>query len=246
MNAAVDAALAPVASTDFAETRYAVVRGALAPGAAKLAADHALALARDPRAFRPEQRFVARGRYADAVGEQLLVALQPKVEAASGRPLLPCYSFLRIYEAGASLYKHLDRPSCEVSVTLTLGYDAPGLWPIHVARGGVERAIELDVGDMLVYKGAQVVHWRDPLVGRRWVQLFLHYVDAEGPYTDFKFDGRDALGAFDPTRDQRRNLPPPSPQPTDPCPCLSDRAWRDCHGRAGAAPLTDEAGDRAP
>lgn len=213
-----------------------MVRGALAPAAARLAAEYALTLARDPRAFRPEQRFVARGRYADAVGESLLGSLQPAVEQASGRPLLPCYSFLRIYEAGASLYKHLDRPSCEISVTLTLGYDAPALWPIFVARGGVQRAIELDAGDMLVYKGAQVVHWRDQLVGKRWVQVFLHYVDAEGPYTEFKFDGRDAIGPFDPTRDKRRNLPPPLPQPSDPCPCLSDRPWGECHGRAGANP----------
>ena len=235
-----------VAELAFAENRYAVVRGALAPSAAALAADYALTLARDPRAFRPEQRFVARGRYADAVGESLLASLQPAVEAASGRPLLPCYSFLRIYEAGASLYKHLDRPSCEISVTLTLGYDAPAIWPIHVARGGVQRAIELDVGDMLVYKGAQVVHWRDQLVGKRWVQVFLHYVDAEGPYTAFKLDGRDALGPFDPTRDKRRNLPPPLPQASDPCPCLSDRPWGECHGRAGAPvmPAAADAGER--
>jgi PKHD-type hydroxylase len=52
-------------------------------------------------------------------------------------------------------------------------------------------------GDMVVYKGCDITHWRTPFKGDEsdWcVQLFIHYTDAEGPYKHLKYDGRDKLG----------------------------------------------------
>jgi len=40
-----------------------------------------------------------------------------------GEKLLPTYAYARVYKNGAELTKHMDRPACEISVTLHLGGD---------------------------------------------------------------------------------------------------------------------------
>ena len=51
----------------------------------------------------------------------------------------------------------------------------------------------LSPGDGLLYRGIDVFHWREPFQGNRLVQVFLHYVDRNGPHADQKFDGRITL-----------------------------------------------------
>lgn len=133
-------------------------------------------------------------RYADTLGESLLLHLQPVMEKVSGRELYPTNSVLRIYQNGGVLKKHTDRPTCEYSATLAIGYDAKYLYPIWIEGkdGAVE--IKLDKGDMLVYMGCAIPHWRETFQGRNWIQLFLHYVDANGEYAQYKNDGRIMIG----------------------------------------------------
>ena len=53
----------------------------------------------------------------------------------------------------------------------------------------------LNPGDAVVYKGCEVTHWRRKLPkGHINVQFMLHYVDKNGPYAEYKFDKREALG----------------------------------------------------
>jgi hypothetical protein len=52
----------------------------------------------------------------------------------------------------------------------------------------------LQPGDMVVYKGSEVEHWREPYTGKEQIQLFFHYVDANGPHAECKFDYRPMLG----------------------------------------------------
>jgi hypothetical protein len=63
--------------------------------------------------------------------------------------------------------------------------------------------IELNPGDLVIYQGCDVPHWRTPLTypDNIWqVQGFFHYVDANGPYVDWKFDQRPMVGHL---KDQR-------------------------------------------
>ena len=49
--------------------------------------------------------------------------------------------------------------------------------------------INITPGQGLIYKGQELPHRRKPLVeGGPIVQLHLHYVDAEGPHSEWKFD----------------------------------------------------------
>jgi len=147
--------------------------------------------------------------YADHVMETLLVKMLPVMKQHTGLDLIPTYSYARLYKNGDELKKHKDRPSCEISTTLNLGGDP---WPIFIDGTGADTVIDeyrnihkpnapvgtevlLDVGDMLVYSGCELEHWRKPFDGRTCGQVFLHYNHKNGPFAEEnKFDKRPLLG----------------------------------------------------
>jgi SEC-C motif len=225
----------------FSRSGYTVQPRAISPESAHLIAAYALLQQKWPNYYQPEGMYrAAFGRYADAFSEALLLELLPVMEQATGLKLLPCYSYLRIYGNGAILPKHMDRPSCEISSSLTLGFKAPAPWPLCVQADGVDKSLVLMPGDMIVYRGSELPHWREIFNGEYWVQTFLHYVSANGRFTDYKFDGRERIGPFD-KLSMRRVLPrPANPQqhyepataaPNAPCSCGSGLRFRDCHGQ---------------
>lgn len=235
------AAAQPSHAEQFRRSGYTVLPAVISAESAALATRYALLQQGWPGYYEREDMFrAALGRYADAYSETLLLELQPAMEWGTGLKLLPCYSFLRIYGPDAVLPRHVDRPSCEISASLALGYKAEKLWPLCVQADGVDKPLALAPGDMLIYRGADVPHWREPFTGEWWVQTFLHYVDANGQYTDFKFDGRERIGPFDKLTMQRKFQRPASvgrneqmaqPPADGPCPCGSGLRFRDCHGR---------------
>jgi len=143
--------------------------------------------------------------YADPVMETLLM----KVLQETGLHLIPTYSYARLYKKGDELKRHKDRPSCEISTTINLGGDP---WPIFIDGTGSNNIIDkekntinpdapmgskilLEVGDMLVYSGCDLEHWRKPFDGDTCGQVFLHYNHVNGPFAEKnKFDGRPMLG----------------------------------------------------
>lgn len=131
--------------------------------------------------------------YGDPIMEGLLSKLLPMVEKASGLSLFPTYSYFRVYKTGDVLGRHTDRPSCEVSLSVCLGYEGPGPWPIWIEgpRGVV--SVSLETGDGLLYRGIECPHWRAPFEGSRLAQTFLHYVDQQGAYSQWRFDKRSSL-----------------------------------------------------
>jgi hypothetical protein len=147
--------------------------------------------------------------YADMVMETLLVKMLPVMASETGLDLVPTYSYARIYKHGDILKRHKDRPSCEISTTLNLGGDP---WPIYIDGTGADNVIDeqrniikpnapegtkvlLEVGDMLVYSGCELEHWREPFEGNICGQVFLHYNHRNGLFADKnKFDKRPLLG----------------------------------------------------
>jgi hypothetical protein len=130
--------------------------------------------------------------YGDPRMELLLTRLTPIVEAEAGVAVYPTYSYFRVYKKGDKLKKHKDRPSCEISLSLSLGYDPDEPWPLWVDRGSGETALRITRGDAVLYKGTEVAHWREEFQGNYAAQVFLHYVDQQGPYCEWKFDKREA------------------------------------------------------
>ena len=121
--------------------------------------------------------------YADIAMETLLEKVKPTIEKSIGLNLVSTYSYARIYKRGDTLIKHKDRPSCEVSSTMFLGGDE---WDIYVEG----KPFKLKVGDILIYKGCELEHWRNKFKGNHCCQVFFHYDRSNKN----KYDGRESLG----------------------------------------------------
>ena len=126
--------------------------------------------------------------YGDPAFDTLLMKVLPIMKRETGLEVVPTYSYARLYKHGDELKKHKDRPSCEISTTINLGGES---WSIFLE--GTE--ILLNIGDMLIYEGCKLEHWREPFEGENCGQVFLHYNNVNGPNNDINiFDGRDKLG----------------------------------------------------
>ena len=126
--------------------------------------------------------------YGDPAFDTLLMKMLPVMKRETGLEVVPTYSYARIYKKGDILKRHKDRPSCEISTTLNLGGDP---WPIFLENNKVV----LEIGDMLIYEGCKLEHWREPFEGDNCGQVFLHYNNANGQFKNMNvFDGREKLG----------------------------------------------------
>jgi len=146
--------------------------------------------------------------YADLAMETLLMRTQPIMEKKTGLKLNPTYSYARIYKTGDVLHRHKDRFSCEISTTLNLGGDP---WPIYlepkknvgipdgkkitVSSNNKGVRVNLKPGDMLVYKGMELEHWREEFQGNDCAQVFLHYNNVKSKNAEKNiYDTRPHLG----------------------------------------------------
>ena len=115
-------------------------------------------------------------QYSNMAMETLLLKCQPGMEKATGLKLYPAYTYARIYKKGDELKRHKDRFSCEISTTMNLAGDD---WPIYLEPSGEtgKKGVKVDLkqGDMLVYSGCELEHWREKFKGKECIQVFLHY-----------------------------------------------------------------------
>jgi hypothetical protein len=132
--------------------------------------------------------------------DSLLEQLTPSIESATGKKLHPTYSYARWYAPGDELKIHKDRPACEISATITLGFEG-NPWPIFMGYdlNKINKSeIKMNIGDAVVYKGQEVFHWREKYTEGQWqAQVFIHYVDANGPNAEWKYDKRNTLAHHD-------------------------------------------------
>ncbi len=214
----------------FHSDGYAVAR-ALAPAAMArnlLSVIHG-SMVRDPKGLRKFE--LAEPRVNEKVGYEFYGPRLPSVmtfhwgltnlaSEIAGRPLLPSFSFFRVYMASDRLLVHTDRPSCEYALSLSLGYSEGIVWPLELGEKRYDfaeiadrpkeetfgedayRTVMLGPGDGLFYRGVNLRHGRMQPNPNRWsAHLFLFWVDSEGAFKDLAFDRM----AFNETVD----FPPP-------------------------------------
>lgn len=134
--------------------------------------------------------------YGDLLMDMILENLKPKIEKKINMELIENYTYTRIYKTGNELARHTDRASCEISGTLNLGGDN---WSIFLdPTGGKNKegiSVNLNPGDILIYRGSDLEHWREPFDGQYCVQCFVHYHDKNGQFKNReKYDNRKLLG----------------------------------------------------
>ena len=209
----------------FKKNKYQVIRGAISKELANIAYTYLQISAeadnwmltnqvthdKNPLVgnFKDKQVPGSYAKYADRLMEILLVQTIPIMKAKTNLDLIPTYSYTRLYRTGNILNRHKDRPSCEISTTLCLGGDT---WSIFIDPTGSNNVIDeykgvmkpdapkgnkvdLKPGDMLIYSGCELEHWREPFQGKLCGQVFLHYNHANGPYAKTNlYDKRPMLG----------------------------------------------------
>ncbi len=156
--------------------------------------------------------------FFDATLDQVLEEFLPRIEQETGKKLFPTYSYGRYYKKGEVLKCHTDRPACEYSATITLGHDEE-VWPFWAADPGEDtdqgivgeddkiyriknsKKLTIEIGDAVIYKGCEAIHWREELKSEWQTQIFLHYVDQDGPHAEWKYDKRPALAHHEQPKD---------------------------------------------
>jgi hypothetical protein len=130
----------------------------------------------DPRSFSPAW-------YDDCLMNSLLETKLSFVEKESNLKLFPTYSYWRYYVFGATLSTHTDRPACEISITACIKkYDN---WLLTIE----DSSFEIEEGDALLYAGCEHLHGRPGTYkGEGMAQVFLHYVNQNGPNKDHAYD----------------------------------------------------------
>ena len=134
----------------------------------------------------------------------LLWGLTPRAAQVAGCELMPSYAYFRIYQQGDVCRVHSDREACEHSMSLTveLGENIP--WALSVEKRRLDRPITsvdmdfgaedfvelpMNAGDAVMYRGVNHRHGRLEPNPNSWsAHLFLHWVDANGPYASHAFD----------------------------------------------------------
>ena len=209
----------------FKKNKYQVIRGAISKELANIAYDYLQISAEADHwmlqngvthegnpfigNFKDKQVPGSYAKYADRLMEILLVQTIPIMKAKTNLDLIPTYSYTRLYRTGNILNRHKDRPSCEISTTLNLGGDP---WPIFIDPTGSNNVVDeykgimkpgapkgvqvnLKPGDMLIYSGCELEHWREPFQGKLCGQVFLHYNHANGRFAKSNlYDKRPLLG----------------------------------------------------
>lgn len=154
--------------------------------------------------FEDPQAYGSYSKYGDPLMDGLLVLVQNKIEEYTGLNLQPNYSYWRLYQYGDELKRHRDRDSCEISATLCLGYNVSNIdtkiyptynWPIFVESNDRPEGmpVSLNPGDLIIYRGCEIDHWREKFLGLNHAQVFLHYNDTSGDI-DNLYDGRPIIG----------------------------------------------------
>ena len=197
----------------FKEHKYLIIRNAISVELANFAFNYFL-MKRDATEWMHKNNYVSEytpgfgtwkdeqipntfSCYGDTFMETLMMKVLPVMEKHTALKLLPTYSYTRAYKKGDELKRHKDRPSCQISTTLHLGGSE---WPIYLDPTGGDNVptgnqVDLKIGDMLVYRGCELEHWREPFEGNVCVQTFLHYNDADGRFgKENIFDKRPMLG----------------------------------------------------
>lgn len=142
--------------------------------------------------------------------------LKTKIEQIIGKKLYPTYYFDRFYYPGQKLAYHVDRPACEISVSINIQTNLETPWPLFlrstetfnkdrtmVLESGRVYGVNLDPGDGVIYKGCERPHWREEMPteyintwygkkvekeGLFYHQVFFHYVLQDGIRAHFAFD----------------------------------------------------------
>jgi hypothetical protein len=183
---------------EFKEKGYVHLKDFLHKDSCKELANELKRLVAQKKTVKDEQCPKSEAIHGTVTFDKLLEDLTPHFEQASGLKLFPTYSYARLYNSqDEELKVHRDRPACEISASLTLDFEGD-VWPIFMGANedkSEATEVKMEIGDAVMYRGCDIYHWREAYKEGKWqAQVFLHYVDQNGPHAEWKYDKRESLG----------------------------------------------------
>jgi len=189
-----------MSNTLFNSQGYTIIKNVLSKEVCELLSDYANFKSNlTPNIKKNDALTGTHREYGDLIMETLLAKLTSTVEKATGLELWPTLSFYYTYKNGNQLAPHKDRSSCQIVAGLCIGADndfknnSEG-WPLIIKNNGKPEPIRLNYGDMVIFKGHETEHWREPFTGTWFVSAIFGYIDKNGPFKFQKYDQRKMLG----------------------------------------------------
>lgn len=177
--------VSPSHARSFKAQGWLVIRKLLVPGDCKILCEKFNG-ALEKSCAHDEKFPNSRQIYKPSLGEFFLQEFCPLLGHALEVDLLPAFSFLHSYGKGDRLPAHRDRVPCEITTSITLSDND---WPICLEdHAKIARSVHLRSGGAVIFKGMELLHWRDPLEDNSHMQLILQYVDANGPMASYAHD----------------------------------------------------------
>lgn len=195
---------------DYGKDGYAHLEGLLTPEIAQALLDHFwhdLHSGKLPFEFRRNELLTKPAMELhssdSAPVTTFLWGLTPAIAELVKCELLPTYAYFRLYQKDDLLRVHRDRPACEHSLSLTLGYSDGKAWAFDVGQKeaaadadyvpaleqGPYSTIAMMPGDAVLYRGIRRWHGRVTPNPNKWsAHLFLHWVDRAGEYREHAFE----------------------------------------------------------
>ena len=177
---------------DFDKNGYLVIKNVISKDLCSFGLDYLDLLHKNGYLPHKDNKYLS-GIYYEGTslyGDVLLLKILKIIEENINIELVPTYSMARLYEKGSVLKPHLDRHACEVSCTLHLGsINCNSSWPIYLNDlNNKEVMITQSPGDIIIYRGTELKHWRDKFVDMGvHYQMFLHYIEKSGKYKNYDY-----------------------------------------------------------
>lgn len=127
----------------------------------------------------------------------LIPHVQEKIQKITGLRLYRTYHMERFYFKNMGINPHTDNSSCEISVSWCINKDPNSTSDFLILKDGELGKVQTEIGDAILYKGSELKHGRDKLIGdsNSFIhQLFIHFVNGDGPYLHQAYDVMFDLG----------------------------------------------------
>jgi hypothetical protein len=125
-----------------------------------------------------EKRFVLYNESVCRFAHRQAAALFRQV---TNEVIIPSYTYLSAYCEGALLERHIDRPQCRWNGSLLVDnrpdVSLADTWPIFLEIDGKPEEVRLNPGDVVIYRGTEIPHWRPKLErDLRQTLVLMHFV----------------------------------------------------------------------
>ena len=176
----------------FQQDRYAYIENVITPERASELTQHLFDEYQKGNSTKEDQCPKSNSFYNAPLLDKLHKELTEQLNDILDLDLEPSYCYARIYRPGEELHQHTDREACEISGTLTLGHDPDSdIWPFYIGEDiidNVGKPLTINIGDMVMYHGMELNHWREKYTGQWQTQVFFHYVKKDGAFKEHAGD----------------------------------------------------------